>query len=175
VVNAMNQVAPYDWHKFFRDRLDYKGPHAPLIGITNAGWKLTFTDQPSPMMRMFECERHSLNLTYSIGISVSGGMGENSGRIVDVLMGSPAAQAGVGPGMRIIAVNGRKFMTDGLKEAVAATRNGGKLELLLENDDYIRPYVVNYNGGARYPHLERDASHPDLLSDILKPHSPQVH
>jgi len=173
VVNAMNQVAPYDWRKFFTDRLNFKGQHAPLGGITNSGWKLVYTDQASPMLRIRERQRDYLDLLYSIGITVSTGNNDN-GRIVDVVPGMAAAKGDVGPGMRIIAVNGRKFTSDGLKEAVAATKNGGPLELLLENDDYIRPYKIDYHDGARYPHLERDPSHPDLLADILKPHSAQV-
>src|SRR5574340_1223149 len=39
LVATMNQVAAYDWRKFFRDRLDYTGPNAPLGGIENSGWR----------------------------------------------------------------------------------------------------------------------------------------
>jgi len=28
---------------------------------------------------------------------------------------------------------------------------------------------VAYRGGERYPHLERDATNPDLLDEIIKP------
>jgi predicted metalloprotease with PDZ domain len=172
VVTAMNQVTPYDWRKFFSERLESHGPHAPLGGIAGSGWKLVYTAQRSPLEKMRE--RRSVNLTYSIGLSVAGGEGADAGNIVDVTQGSPAAMAGIGPGMRLVAVNGRRFTADVLHAAVAATKDGGPLELLTENNDYFQTHKVDYRGGEMYPHLERDESHPDLLSDILMPHAPQV-
>jgi hypothetical protein len=41
--------------------------------------------------------------------------------------------------------------------------------LLVENTDYYKTYKLDYHGGEMYPHLVRDESKPDLLSDILKP------
>ena len=43
------------------------------------------------------------------------------------------------------------------------------LELLVENNDHYRSYRVDYHGGERYPHLEREASKPDMLEQILAP------
>ena len=43
------------------------------------------------------------------------------------------------------------------------------MELLVENREFFKPMLVEYHEGAKYPHLERDPSQPDLLSDILKP------
>jgi len=40
--------------------------------------------------------------------------------------------------------------------------------LLVENTDYYKTYLLDYHGGERYPHLVRDESKADLLSDILK-------
>ena len=47
-------------------------------------------------------------------------------------------------------------------------------ELLVENEEYFKTHRVDYHGGERYPHLERDASQPDLLTDILKPLAPDA-
>jgi hypothetical protein len=59
------------------------------------------------------------------------------------------------------------------RAGIAATHGGaGPLELLVENDDYIRTYPLNYQEGEKYPRLERDAEKPDLLSEILKPLAP---
>jgi predicted metalloprotease with PDZ domain len=177
VVKTLNQVAPYDWAKFLRDRLDFKGQHAPLGGITNGGWKLVYDENRSPMLRIRERKRNTMDLTFSIGITLSTGRGESDGmaRVTDVIPGMAAAKAGIGPGMRIIAVNGRAYMNDLMRSAVAATKSGAPLELLCENDDYFHTYKLEYNGGARYPHLVRDESHPDLLDEIIKPHAAQVH
>ena len=34
-----------------------------------------------------------------------------------------------------------------------------------------RPIKLDYHGGEKFPHLVRDESKPDLLSDIIKPAS----
>ena len=42
------------------------------------------------------------------------------------------------------------------------------IELLVENTDYYKTYKIDYHGGEKYPHLVRDNSKPDLLTEILK-------
>jgi hypothetical protein len=54
LVKALNQVLPYDWTKFLRDRLDSYGPGAPLGGIINGGWKLTYDEHPSEYTKAME-------------------------------------------------------------------------------------------------------------------------
>jgi predicted metalloprotease with PDZ domain len=170
VVAAMNQVTPYDWRKFFTDRLTSTGPHAPLGGVTNGGWKLEYSAERGPLFKTREDMRHFVDLSYSIGLEVSTAPDDN-GAITDVWQGSPAAKAGIGPGMRVVAVNGRAWSPEVLRSAVAATKGGAPLELLLENNEYFKTYKVEYAGGAMYPHLVRDESKPDVLSEILKPHA----
>jgi hypothetical protein len=71
--------------------------------------------------------------------------------------------------MKLVAVDGRKYSTavlhDALKASAAARR---PVELLLENGEFIRSYRVDWRGGERQPHLVRDAGKPDLLSEILR-------
>ena len=45
------------------------------------------------------------------------------------------------------------------------------IELRVENGSFQENYKVAYRGGERYPHLERDATQPDLLDEIIKPHA----
>src|SRR5439155_1573019 len=83
---------------------------------------------------------------------------------------------GVGPGMKLLAANGRRWSEDwsqeNLRAAVAATKKSTKpLELLLQNGEFIRSYSVNYHGGEKYPRLERIPGREDLLSTILKSHA----
>ena len=51
VVNALNQVVPYDWRGFWTERLTNHGPGAPLGGIEGSGWKLVYDETPSEMER----------------------------------------------------------------------------------------------------------------------------
>jgi predicted metalloprotease with PDZ domain len=92
------------------------------------------------------------------------------GTISDTIEGMPAAKAGIGPGMKLIAVNGRRFSADILHDALGAAKTGSApLELLVENTTYINTYRIDYHEGEKYPHLLRDQSKPDVLGDIIKP------
>jgi hypothetical protein len=69
-----------------------------------------------------------------------------------------------------VAVNGRAFAAEVWHDALKATKNSNSaVELLVENTEYYKTYSVNYHGGEQFPHLERDSSKPDMLSDIIKP------
>ena len=80
-----------------------------------------------------------------------------------------AAKAGIGPGMKIVAVNGRRFSADILHDAIKGAKGGNQpIELLVENTDYFKTYKLDYHEGEKYPRLVRDESKPDLMADILK-------
>jgi hypothetical protein len=71
--------------------------------------------------------------------------------------------------MKLIAVNGRQYSANVFRDALRAGKsNNAPLELLVENTDYYKTYKLDYHGGERYPHLVRDESKPDLLSEIYK-------
>jgi predicted metalloprotease with PDZ domain len=163
VVKTLNDVAPYDWAKYLRERLD---GHGSLIGgIASHGWKLVYTDKPSEAVKAMEARRHSADLTYSIGLSIGKG-----GSIGDVLWDGPAFNAGVSPGMTVIAVNGHDYDPDALKDAVTASSKDKSqpIELLVKNFDEYTTVRIDYHGGLMYPHLERDTGTPDHLTELLK-------
>ena len=71
--------------------------------------------------------------------------------------------------MKIVAVNGHKFSSDAWHDAIAAAKtNSAPIELIVENADYFRTVKLDYHGGEKYPHLVRDESKPDLLTEIFK-------
>jgi predicted metalloprotease with PDZ domain len=164
VVNVLNQVVPYDWRGFWTERLTNHGPGAPLGGIDGSGWKLVYDETQSEMDHGAETAFHMVDVTYSIGLDL-----REDGIISDTIEGMPAALAGIGPGMKLIAVNGRKYSPDVLRDALKASKaSTTPLELLVENTDYYNTYKLDYHGGERYPHLVRDESKPDLLTEIFK-------
>ena len=72
--------------------------------------------------------------------------------------------------MKLVAVNGRIWSPEFLREAIAGAKGSSQqIELLVENAGFFETFKLNYHGGERYPHLERDAIAPDLLGDTLKP------
>jgi predicted metalloprotease with PDZ domain len=165
IVNGLNQVLPYDWRKFLRDRLDTYGPGAPLGGITNGGWKLVYTDKPSDYTKAVAKTRKFVDARFSVGLEL-----DEKGGIHDVIYGSPAWNAGIAPGSTLVAVNGRKFDPDIFMDALKAGKAANaKLELLVSNSDFYQVHDINYHGGERYAHLVRDESKPDLLDEIIKP------
>ncbi len=167
VVNTMNQVAPYDWRGFFRTRLDSTSPHAPLGGIENGGWRLVYNETESDFMKAAESERRYVDVAYSLGLVLS-----DKGEVRDSIFFMPAALAGITPGMNVVAVNGRKFSSDVLHDAIKAAKgNSQPIQLLMENADYFKTYNLNYHEGEKYPHLERETGKPDLLTEIMKAHA----
>jgi predicted metalloprotease with PDZ domain len=130
-------------------------------GITNSGWKLVYNDKPNVALR----EHNGVNVNASLGFNVN-----SSGNISDVIPGSPAARAGIVPGGRLIAVNGRHYSADVLKDAVKESATAKTpMELIVEQDEFYSVRSIDYHGGARYPHLERIAGTPDLLEQLGKP------
>ncbi len=163
LVSALNQVAPYDWAGFLRERLDSKSPNAPTGGIENGGWKVTYSDEPIRLPG----RRGSAGDAYSIGLQIS-----EDGMVGDSMVGSPAYNAGVTSGMKVIGVNGRVYTHDVLEDAIAAAKDSSQpITLTYVTDDYIRTANVDYHGGARYPHLTRDESKPDYLDELIKAHA----
>ena len=164
VVNTLNQVVPYDWRTFFMERVVNVAPKAPLSGISNGGWKVVYHDQPNSMMKTLEDSEKIVDATASVGLLL-----HEDGTISDAIENGVAAKAGIGPGMQLVAVNGRKFTPAIFNAALLEARNTKQpLAFLIENADYYRTVQISYFDGPRYPYLERDNTKPDLLSDIIR-------
>ena len=165
VVNTLNLVAPYDWRGFWTERLTNHGPRAPLTGVEGSGWKLMYDETRSELIRAQEEQQRKISAEYSIGLKL-----REDGDVTDTIEGMPAASAGIGPGMKVVAVNGKRFSADVLRDALREGKNSAApLELLIENTDYYKTYKIEYHGGEKYPRLERDESKPDVLSNIIRP------
>jgi predicted metalloprotease with PDZ domain len=163
VVSALSSIAPYDWAGFFHEKLTSTSPDAPVGGIENGGWKVVYTDKPSKVPG----RRGGAGDAYSIGLQV----GED-GSVTDSIVGGLAFKAGITSGMKVVAVNGRVYTHDLLQDAIKASKGSSNpIILLLIVDDYYKTCTIDYHGGERYPHLQRDESKPDYLDDLIKPHA----
>jgi predicted metalloprotease with PDZ domain len=167
IVNALNSVAPYDWRKFLNDRLTSTSPRAPLGGVEASGWRLIYTDQVPETQRAKEGYYKNTDVSLSIGLIVQ----EETGTIEDSAFSKPAANAGITPGMKLIAVNGRKYSPTILRTAIREAKGSQQpIELLVQNADFFRTYKLDYHEGEKYPLLQRNGK-PDTLSDIIRPHA----
>lgn len=165
VVSALNEVAPYDWGKLLRERVERTSTHAPLGGIERGGWKLVYNDKPNVFLQAVEKLAKLLDVSYSLGFIIS-----EDGKVDDVIVGSPAYQAGIGPGMKLVAVNGRKWSPGVVHEAIKVAQGSDrKIDLLVENAQFFKTYSIDYHDGEKNPHLEKIPGQPDVLSDLLKP------
>ena len=165
VVKTLNQVTPYDWEKLLKQRVNATGSHAPLNGIEQGGWRLVYNQNPNVLVNAEEKQGKYLNAFYSLGFTVR----ESGGELEDVMPGSPAYNAGIGPGMKLVAVNGRRWTKHVLRDALRASlEKEQQFDLLVENAEFFKTYSITYSGGEKYPHLLR-AEGPDLLSNILSP------
>jgi predicted metalloprotease with PDZ domain len=164
LVAALNAVAPYDWRSFWNERLDRKGTD-PLGGVRASGWRLDYTEAEPRVVKAREERRKVIDASDSLGFDV----GKADGLIPDVGGVSPAFEAGVAPGMHLVAVNGRKLSKEMLHDAIRETKDRGSVDLLLENAGFYSTVTVRYDGGLRYAHLEADAAVPDVLSRIIEP------
>jgi predicted metalloprotease with PDZ domain len=161
---ALNAVAPYDWRTHFNERLASLSPRAPVGGLTEHGWKVVYNDTPNDAIAASEQRRKLQDLTYSLGLTIKT-EAQDAGTIRDAWLGQPAGNAGIGPGMKIIAVNGRRYTREVMTRAL---REKAPLELIVQNNEEFRTYRLDYTGGVRYPHLIRDEAHADTLAEVLK-------
>ena len=169
LVEDLNEVVPYDWATFLRDRIYKINPRADLAGIEQGGYKLVYEDKPNPSERIMAKtdgpRSRGLDCWFSIGLRVG-----SDDTISDVRWGGPADKAQLAPGERIIAVDGRVFSSDVLRAAIRNAKGSTEpIHLIVQADSYVSMAEVNYHDGERYPVLQRVEGTPDYLDDITKP------
>jgi predicted metalloprotease with PDZ domain len=162
VTTTLDGIVANDWRAFFAARVDEVQPRAPLGGITGGGWRLVYSDKPNERLKATGKQNKVEDWSYSLGFIM-----REDGNVADVIPGSPAAKAGLAPAMKVLGVDGRKLGRESLADAVKLDR--GHIELLVTNSDFYKILTLAYRGGARSPHLEREAGKPDLLQAIGRP------
>jgi predicted metalloprotease with PDZ domain len=164
VVRTLNGVAPYDWHSYLTQRVEQTGP-APLDWIRRAGYRLAYTETPTPYFAGREKARELVDLTYTLGLTLG-----KDGAITSVAWESPLFNEGITTGWTIFSVNGRTYSADELKSAITAAKsNRQPIQLMLKKGDLFRTIALPYYGGLRYPTLERVGTGPSSLDALLAP------
>ena len=169
IVTKLGQVYPYDWATFIDTRLNQPGQPAPVGGIEKGGYKLVWKEEPNPFDKARMAEAKNLPLTWSLGVSI-----DKDARVTSTQWDSPAFNAGVVTGSRVLAVNGIAYTADELKKAITAAKDGRGVELLFQRGDKFQTVKIDYRGGLRYPWLERAApgTAPTGLDLLLMPKRP---
>ena len=165
IVATLNRVQPYDWRSYLERKVFSVAPEAPLEGINQGGYKLIYTSEPTKWTKSAEKHGKNNDLTYSGGFVVG-----NDGKISSVLWDGAAFNAGLTIGSEILAVNGRHFDGDSLKDAIkSAAGKGPAPQLLVHDGDVYRTVTLDWHGGLRYPRLEKVGKGPGTLDALLAP------
>lgn len=167
VVRTLNGVYPYDWAKFLTTRIKTPGQPAPLNGITKAGYKLVWKDTPNPYEAGRMADGKNTNLTYSLGFNI-----DKDGKVAGTLWDSPAFNAGLVNGTKIVAINGEAYDADTIKSAITAAKTSKEpIQILVQRGDRYMTVPVDYHGGLRFPWLEKatPGAAPTGLDRLLAP------
>ena len=160
VVSTLNEVAPNDWAAFLRARLDGLSTKTPIEALENSGWKLVYNEQPNEMLADEELLAHRADFTFTVGMMVS-----DDGTVVDVTHGATAYDAGIAPGMKIVAVNGAQYSPENLREAIGNAKTVlNPIQFIVANGAQFKTMSMEYHDGLKFPHIERDGAKPDYAS-----------
>jgi predicted metalloprotease with PDZ domain len=168
VYAALGRIVPYDWRGFFAERVYAVQPRAPLRGFEAAGWKLVYTEKPNDYQKQRAKSSKLIDESFSLGIWL-----KDDGTIADIVVGSPAWEAGLGSGMKLLAVDGRTWTSEVLPEKIQAAKTAAMaktpIEITAAAGEAVKTFRVDYHEGEKYPHLERMEGRGDLLEAILAP------
>lgn len=161
VYDTLSEIEPYDWKSFLRKRLD---GHTPVTdGLASEGWKLVYTSEPDAAHKAMK-HGDRARFAWSIGFSAN-----DDGDLYDVRWHGPAFEAGLAPGMKIVAVNGTEYSRDAMEHAIKQARDGDDpIELQVKNFDQYKTLDVDYHDGMKYPSLKRIKGKPDHLSELYE-------
>lgn len=163
IVSALNSVQAYDWASFLRQRVYELHPQVPEEGITQGGYRLTYSDTPPKWLKASETPGSFVSFATSLGMAV-----KSSGEVANVWWGSPAFKAGMTSDMTIAAVNGKAFDIGNLRAAIVqAEKETSPMKFVVKRGNDFQTIEIDYHAGLRYPALSRVEGTPDLLDEVL--------
>ena len=165
IASALNAILPYDWGAFLKARLYGVNAPPPLKGVEMAGYKLVWKEEPNAYQAGRMEAGEGIDLTYSLGTSI-----DKDGMVTASAWGSPAFEAALVDGAKIIAVNGADYSQDAIKTAITAAKSSGEpIKLIVERQNHIDEIGIAYEGGLRYPWLEPVTEGEQGLDRLLAP------
>ena len=172
LIHDLNEVVKYDWSTFLHERVDVPTEHTDLEGIKRGGYELIYTETPTVSERMLATGPRGgagVSVWYSLGMRFT-----PDGTVRDVRWNSPADKAQLGPGYKILGVNGNSFSGDALKQAVDDSKgNDRPIRLIVQMESDVQEVILDWHEGMRYPQLKRVDGTPALMDEITKPLVPK--
>lgn len=165
VCNTLNQIAPYHWAAYFKQRLNAHDDTHLLDGLQRGGYRLVYSDQPSEFFVQHEADLGGMDLSNSLGLVIG-----KKGAVKSVAWEGPAFKAGISLGAKLTAVGGQPYSDDLLKQAIRdAAALKRPIELGFDADGGAHTASVAYFDSLRYPRLERIPGAADRLQGLLSP------
>jgi predicted metalloprotease with PDZ domain len=132
--------------------------------VEAVGYAIEYTDEEPTIPEDTFRRIKGVDALDSIGVVF-----EDDGTINDVLLDSPAHAANLGPGMKVMGVNGSAWSENRMRDAISMSTAKGQLELLVVNGDSIETHLVRYDGGTRYITLVEKKGSKNWLKEMVKP------
>lgn len=163
VCATLSKLAPFDWRGYLEGRVHGNSDAGLLDGLERAGYRLVYTPTPSRYVERALQGEGVPDFSYGLGIGVNG-----KGVVRSVGWNSPAFKAGLAPGAVVVEVEGEPFSMERLAAAVSR-RDPAGIVLTVQLDGQKRALTIAYDGGLRYPALERIPGRADRLKGLLQP------
>lgn len=165
IVATLNAIAPHDWAGLLAARQFENADGAPLKGLAASGYRLSYAAEPTAYWKDLEKRSKGLDLSFSGGLSI-----DKDRKVSAVLWGGAADKAGLTVGTEIVAVDGRPYSAEVMKDAVTAARASKQpIRLLVKKYDRFADVALDWTGGLRYPRLEKIAAGEGALDRLLAP------
>lgn len=171
VIDTLNKIAPYDWAGFFAQRIDRTNQAVDKAGFALGGYRLVYGDTPNSVTHGRETSGKYVDQSYGVGLIVG-----DDGDVKTVVWNSPAFQAGMTVGTRIMAVDGTEYSADVFRKGLRdATDKSRPLSLIIKQGKRYRIITLDYSGGIRYPRLEKTGEGETSLDRLLEPRTSEAH
>ncbi len=150
LIEALSAVYAYDWAGFFADRIDGINLPDPVAGLEKGGYRLVMRDEPNAYDRARMMEEHLFYLDFSLGVQL-----DDAGRVTTARWGSPAFEAGLVTGTRIVTVGDQAYSAEILRRAIVSAKSGRKpIQFTIRRHDELETVSIDYHDGLRWPWLE---------------------
>lgn len=165
VVKTLNKIAPFDWKKLLKERIEGDATKTLLNGFTMSGYKLIYNDKPNIYIKDLEGRNKNINLNYSLGLTTS-----TEGAITGVLWGGRAFNANLAVGDKVLAINGRSWSKDNIAEELNNAKTTKKpIQIIIMADNRYKLINFEYYEGMKYPHFEKITKEDGALDKLLMP------
>jgi len=148
LIAALNTVAPFSWRDYLLMRLNAHDGAYLQDDLRIAGYSLIFDATETNVFAQEEQADGVVDLSYSIGARVL-----QNGVLQSVSWDGPAFKAGMVPGMKINAVDGKAFSLDALCQRIQAALPSHIRLTVLNEAGEVEELDINYRAGLRFPDL----------------------